>query len=823
MRVITRNVFSTSLLYTALISALGLKPVIAQESDAETNKGTVDEIETIIVTSSKRTKSLQDTPLSVSVTSQQVIEQAKIQDISDLQALVPSLRVTQANVSANTTFSIRGFGNGANNAGIEPSVGVFVDGVYRSRAGSQIVDLPRLERIEVLRGPQSTLFGKNASAGVISVVTAKPSYDAEGKIEFGIGNYNQKLIKGYYSQGVSDNFAVAVSGGINKRDGFSDSLTGLSQLNDRDRWNARVQALYEPTNSVSFRFIADHSEIDEVCCTVANVINGPTALAIQALGGEILSDETPFSYKSALNKDPSNIINDGGWSLQADVEYDDFSLTSISAYRTTDLNTSTDDDFTSLDLLQGEGAFSTNTLTQEFRLTSKETDTLEWMIGAYYFEEKVTRAESLIIGNDLRPYFDVQIDAILGAAGVVIPGGLLGVVENLTGNEPGSFFRPNSHISTDYEQNNTAYSIFATFDYHLFEQLTATFGMNYTDDEKKVEINQRLNEDLFSSFNAETINGGIINAVLPGTLPLVQGFQFSPPFLDFPNVTESGKSADSKATWTVRLAYELNRNWNFYGSAATGFKASSWNLSRDSLPNSVDQPSLEANGLTQVNQRYGSRFARPEESTVYELGIKGLFSNASLNIAIFDQSIEGFQSSTYTGSGFILANAGKQSTKGLEIDAVYSVTDSLMLSFSGTFLEPIYDSFTGGYGINGPIDLSGTKPVGIHEQSVNISGVYDFEINDEIFGYVRFGYLWESPTRVAINTPSTIRREVNMLNASIGLDFGNGIGLQIWGRNLTSDEYFQSAFPGVIQEGTFNAYPNQPKTFGLSITYDWSE
>ncbi|MBU3004635.1 TonB-dependent receptor [Paraglaciecola arctica] len=818
------NTISRSVI-VALV-ACSAQLALAQET-VSTNTGSVDEdkedIETILVTANKRLQSLKDTPIAVTVTNQQTIEQSKVLDIKDLQAVVPSLRVSQLNFAANTNFSIRGFGNGSNNVGIEPSVGVFIDGVYRSRAGSQISDLPKLERVEVLRGPQSTLFGKNASAGVISIITGKPSFDPEAKVELAVGNYNQRLINGYYSAGLSDTVAVAVSGGVNKRDGYTDSLSGLSAVNDKDRWNVRAQAIYEPSDDLRFRFIADYNEIDEICCTTTNIVNGPTSLIIQALGGQTLDDQTPFSYESALNQDSLTKIEDGGLSLQVDKEFDGFSLTSISAYRVSDLETSSDDDHTSLDIILGSGIFGTETFTQEIRLTSDNSDKFEWMLGAFYFDEEVTRTGDLIFGEFLRPYFDTQIAAVLGAAGVVIPGGLLGTVEALTGNAPGSFFGPNTYITTDYIQDNQAYSLFATFDYHISENLTATVGLNYTDDEKDLQITQLLNDDVMSSFDAATVNGGIINTVLPGTVPLIQAFQFVPPFLDFPNSVESGRSSDSDTTWTARLAYKLNDSWNIYGSAATGFKATSWNLSRDSRPFATDQAALEAAGLTQVNQNYGTRYAGPEQSKVYELGIKGGFKEGSLNIALFDQTIEGFQSSIFVGTGFVLANAGKQSTTGLEVEGSYFATDDLTLSFAGTFLDPKFDSFVGGLGVDGPEDLSGSKPAGVHEQSVNVSATYYFEPMSDILGYMRVGYLWESPTRIANNVPESIEREVSTFNASLGLEMENGLTIQVWARNLTNDEYFVGAYPALIQGGTFSGYPSQPRTFGISFSYAWAE
>ncbi len=154
-------------------------------------------IEEITVTAQKREQTLQEVPIAVTVVQAEDLERAQILDIKDLQSIVPSLRVTQLQTTGNTNFIIRGFGNGANNAGIEPSVGVFIDGVYRSRSASALADLPNLQRIEVLRGPQSTLFGKNASAGVISVVTAKPDLnDFGGSASVTVGEYDQVLVKG---------------------------------------------------------------------------------------------------------------------------------------------------------------------------------------------------------------------------------------------------------------------------------------------------------------------------------------------------------------------------------------------------------------------------------------------------------------------------------------------------------------------------------------------------------------------------------------------------------------------------------------------------
>ncbi|MDT0594842.1 TonB-dependent receptor [Glaciecola petra] len=796
----------------ALSIGLSSPSLFAQENETEEAEETGFEV--IMVTASKRTTGLQETPIAVSVTGAEDIEQTKVLDIQDLQTLVPTLRVTPLQRSTNTNFAIRGFGNGTNNTGIEPSVGVFIDGVYRSRAAAQIGDLPRLDQIEVLSGPQSTLFGKNASAGVISVRTQAPSYDFESRIEAGFGNYNQRLLKAYVTNGITDNVAYSLSGNINKRDGYTESVVGLEDINNRDRMSLRGQLLIEPSADSSIRFIADYSDIDENCCTVADVINGPTTAAVRALGGQVLDESDPFSYESAVNFTPNNKVEDSGVSMQIDVDYDTFALTSITAFRKNESSYIQDVDFTSLDILSETNSTKIDTFTQELRLTSTTDGDFSWMVGAFIFQEEVDTGDTLFYGTGTRPYFN--------ALGL---GDLLAGVEPLYGLAPGTFFGADQSINSQFIQDNDAYSFFVSLDYNLSENLTATLGASYTNDTKDVSI-ESINTEVLSSIDLvnQPTGLGVPLSLIPSLAPFIptlQGIQFLPPQLEFPNSVEDGNTDDSKSTWSIRLAYELNRNVNFFATAATGFKASSWNLSRDTRPFPSDQTALESAGLTLANQSFGTRFAGPEESTVYELGMKTRFENGAFNIVLFDQTIEGFQSSTFVGTGFVLANAGQQSTTGIEFDTLYRPTESIDLTFAGTLLDPVYDSFVGASGINGVIDLSGEKPAGIHERSFTAGITYNFDLSNGYYGYVRTDYLYESEVRLVSNVPESLTRATSMWNASAGLNLDNGVSLQVWVRNLNNDEFFQSSFPPPIQDGSFSAYPNQPRTFGLSVAYDF--
>ena len=216
-----------------------------------------------------------------------------------------------------------------------------------------------------------------------------------------------------------------------------------------------------------------------------------------------------------------------------------------------------------------------------------------------------------------------------------------------------------------------------------------------------------------------------------------------------------------------------------------------------------------------------TRFAGPEESTVYEIGLKGQWDTVSLNLAIFNQEIDGFQSNVFSGTGFNLVNAGKQSTDGVEVDLTWLPLDGLRVAFAATWLDPLYDSFENALGPEGITDLSGEKPAGIPELSTNTNLTYDFELFGG-YAYVRLEHVFEKEVQVIDNVPKSIAsREINMFNASAGISFDNGIELNLWGRNLNDDEYLLSAFPSVAQAGSFSGYPNQPRTYGLTLKYNF--
>ena len=406
---------SLSVGFTALVAGSGLTAMAQDDGEEEAKR-----LNTVTITATKREQTLQDVPVAVSVIDESVIEKAEILDLNDLQSVVPSLGFRTFQNSANANFTIRGFGNGANNIGIEPSVGIFIDGVYRSRAAASIGDLPNIERVEVLRGPQSTLFGKNASAGVVSVVTSKPQYELGGNVEASVGNFNLRRAKGYLTGGITDNLAFSIGGSINQRDGVADNLVDGAELNNRDRWNIRGELLLEPTDRQEWRLIVDADEIDEVCCIASNLVEGPTANIIRLIGGNV-DNATPFERGIFVNGTPNNTLENTGISLQGDIEFDGFTITTITAYRETDVVNNYDIDFTSANLAALDEAQQLETFSQELRVTSSGEGAFDWMVGAYYFDESAAVQNELLYGSDFRNFIDLGA-AFAGAAPADIPG-----------------------------------------------------------------------------------------------------------------------------------------------------------------------------------------------------------------------------------------------------------------------------------------------------------------------------------------------------------------------------------------------------------------
>ncbi len=865
----------------------------------------------IVVTATKREQTLQDVPVAVTVTTAETIERAQIRDIRDLSSVVPSLRVNQLQSSGNTNFYIRGFGNGANNAGIEPSVGLFVDGVYRSRSASMIGDLPDVQRIEVLRGPQSTLFGKNASAGIISIVTKAPQFKFGGNVEASYGNYNAVVLKGVVTGPLSETVAASLAAGYNRRDGYVTDLNTGSKVNARNRYFVRGQLLFEPSSDLKVRLIGDYSKIDEVCCAVVNLRRSAASGAIIALGGKLTDPTTPFADVTYNNFDSTNKIDNWGLSGQIDANLGPVKLTSITAYRKSHSITNQDSDFTSFDLL-GKNAADVNidTFTQELRFSSNWDGPFSVLAGAFYFNEKVNQTGAIDYGTGFRSFANLSIQQASGGA-LNVGGGAFGsdletTFGTLEGNPTkytGQFFKAGRVFTENANLKDEAFTLFAQADFKVMDRLTFTGGVSYTHDKKDFVTND-VSSEAFSAIdldaaayapfrNALIKNGAIaqqvgtalglgrsasvaeITAFATGTsaagaagatayatqiVPGATAFananqnnpaanplaglkgplQLVPPFLNVPNALETGKLSDGHWNWTARLAFDVTEGVNAYLSFATGYKAASVNLSRDSRPTAADLTSISTNAayaaLRLTNLGSGSRYALPEESTVYEAGVKAKWATGNVNIAVFKQTIKGFQSNIFTGTGFFLANAGKQSVRGVEFEGNFKPIPELTLSLAMTYLDPKYDEFK----LSAFGDLSGTMPAGV-TQFATVLGMqwnHEFGNGDRLILHADYrhedkfrlveglpGLVVKNSAGVVTSTAAALQaatdfaQTINNVDASITYALGSGPEFTIWGRNVLNKRTILQIFDSPAQSGSISGYPSEPRTYGVSARY----
>ena len=777
----------------------------------------------IIVTATKRPQTLQDVPVSVAVTSQQTIERAQIRDLGDLQSVVPSLKVKQTTSVADSNFYIRGFGNGAGNVGIEGSVGVFIDGVYRSRSASSLNDLPDVERIEVLRGPQSTLFGKNVSAGAINIVTRRPQFKPGGSAEVTLGNYGQVVTKGTITGPLGKTVALRLSGNLNDREGTLRNLATGTRLNNRDRYSVRGDLLWTPTSQLAVRIIADFNKIQEVCCGGVQLLNGPTTQFITAprpfgLGAPAGDPERKFNRETAANIDPFNKIVGKGISGEIDYEFGGAKLTSITAYRDQVSDESQDIDSSSADLANRVDHLRTKTLTQELRLASDGKGRFNWLVGAFYDHENLRTSRTVNFGRDIRAFVDA------------LTGGNIGLLERLQGYVtpsivPGrTYFQPGVAIVAPFTLKQDSYSLFGQADYKVTDALTLTGGLAYLSDRKASTSNVVL-YDKFSLLNLQNVPQLPFISVPANAFAALNPVQFfyrdvpthGP--VNYPNANESGVLKGHKLTYLARAQYKFGRV-NAYISYSTGWKAGAFNLSTDArAPN---------NGV--------GRTANPEGVTLYEAGLKTNFRGGFVNLAVFHQAIKGFQSNAYTGTGYSLVNAGKESVKGFEIDAAARPLPWLALTGAVTYLDAKYNSFTRAPCVafdtiqcpQDPTtraippfrDLSGQRPAGIPKWNTSTSATISQKFGNGLSAFLRGEYDYSSKTLLTETTPASVGTYgVHNVNASLGIA-SEPLGVQalFWARNLTNTNTIVLSFPTVAQDGSFTGFLGEPRTYGVTLS-----
>jgi iron complex outermembrane receptor protein len=384
----------------------------------------------IIVTATRRNEALSDIPMAVSAVTAETLENSGATDIRQLTQVSPSLLVSSTSSEAGAGVArIRGIGTVGDNPGLESSVGVFIDGVYRSRTGVGLTELGQVDRIEVLRGPQGTLFGRNTSAGLISIITAQPRFQTSVYGQADVGNYNFRRFELGATGAITDTIAARLDGVFVKRDGFLKDVISGRDVNDRDRWLLRGQLLYQPSDDLSFRLIGDYSKRNEECCAApylpafdvvadgsGGVTHQPSSIAgLERAMGAVINDD-PFDRKVSITPGRSyrSDVKDGGLSGELNYDLGGAELTSITAYRYNKYTRGQDADFNNLDILYRDddgSAFNRfKTFSQEIRVQGTTfNNRLDWLVGGYFANEKLRVRDNLAYGADYLRYANCLI------------------------------------------------------------------------------------------------------------------------------------------------------------------------------------------------------------------------------------------------------------------------------------------------------------------------------------------------------------------------------------------------------------------------------
>jgi outer membrane receptor protein involved in Fe transport len=835
---------------TALIMSLHAASSFAQSAGATapqrpapTTADAPRSVDEIVVTAQKRTENLQNVPIVVTTVSHQLLQDSGVKDIKDLALLAPGLLVTSTSSEASTTARIRGIGTVGDNAGLESSVGIVIDGVYRPRNGVGFGDLGNVDRIEVLKGPQGTLFGKSATAGVINIITAAPKNTFGLDAELEGGNYGaiggSAEITGPI---VKDKLSASLYFADRQRDGFFDVDTGpgprtSTHDTNRDFYTIRGQLLFTPTDTLRFRAIADYSKRNEDCCiaviTRASQEPAPNLAnnIVAALGGNDGDPAHPYDRNAYANRPDGQHIKDRGVSLQADWDIGPGTLTSITAYRNWKTIAGFDADFSTADIdyLPPDDSNSTQfkTFSQELRYGGT-TGRLDYVIGGFYSHEKLRQNTSVLVGNDFTPYLSLLFSSLVPPH---IPNPTFlqtGLTFPLVG---GVNYTPGSGSVDRYRQTDDTYAIFTNETFHFSDALSLNLGGRYSIDRKN--LNQTSN-NIGGGAGCAAANTafGILNAVDPvDAAGLAQvNNTMCLPFLSpgYNNFTNHQRESEHVPTGTAKLVYRVNPQLLLYGSYARGYKAGGFNLDR--VQCTVGDPGCDIGSAAVITPIRDTRF-KAETNNAFEIGEKATLFDRKLlfNVAGFYQSYNNFQLNTFNGLTFVVASIPKVISKGIDADFVWFAAPKLTFQGGVTIADTRYH-------LNGDqlADLQHETGYlgGRHSRlslaplvSASLSGTYTQPIGEDYQVRFNMGAKYSSKYNTGSDLdPGKEQKGYVLANARLGFGPRNGRwAIEAWSENLFNTNYKQVAFDSAFQNvptnatGVLDAFLGAPRTFGGTL------
>ncbi|WP_333606110.1 TonB-dependent receptor [Novosphingobium sp.] len=781
-----------------LLSTLCASTVaFAEEGPAATLTEEAEAPGSIVITARRRTENAQSVPVSLSVVGPETLDRTYTVNTNLLSQLVPTLNYSSAN-PRNTAFTIRGLGSSVvavsqANDGLEPGVGFYVDQVYHARPATAAFDFTDIEQIEVLRGPQGTLFGKNTTAGAINITTKKPSFDfgADAELSYGSRNFVQAkaAITGPL---IGDVLAFRLSGSITRQDGYIDNIARGEKQNNVHNDAIRGQLLFRPSSDFSLRLIGDWSNFKNNCCAQVFVRVAPTlkptaqqyaALAANAPGGAYVPPSTNPYDRITSNDAPLGVdTQEGGVSAIADWTVDSATITSVSAWRFWKWDAANDRDYTGLHIQTTQHIPSRqDQYSQEFRIASNTPGSIDYVAGLYYFQQK-------IVGHPISIYGPLATYWLLPAGR---PANLLDGYQ--------------TNGTTDFRTDS--YGVFGEVTWRPLPRLSITGGIRYTYEEKDGLYDVRAFGGLTTGLTSSLISDK--NSILRT--------QFY-----------TAHIGDGSASGRANITYNLTNDVMAYASIARGEKSGGINMS--GLPVYGSGVPGHANG----DPILGTATVRPEKNTTWEGGFKTSWfdKRVTFNIDAYYTRVTDFQANVVDNAAVIalrsyLANIPKVTVKGVEFDAAARVGSYLTLRASGVYSDGKYASYP-----NGPCpieltgssttrcNLSGKALAGLPKWSGSVGGEYAHPMAlGSLDGDVFLRADASAKTRIsgdATGSAYTVIKGYALVNASIGYRTRHW-ELAVFARNLFDKDYMQNVTVQAGNSGLIVGTPSEPRLIGATL------
>ena len=718
-------------------------------------------------------------------------------------------------MSSTTTVRIRGIGTVADNPGLEDAVGIYIDGVYRPRNGVGFNNLGELSDVEVLKGPQGTLFGKNTVAGVVQITTARPSFTFGGQVEATVQNYNGWGVAASVTGPlVADKLAARLYFSDNSRDGYvpviSTSGHPLPNQYDDHVYTFRGQLLFKPADDFDVNVIGDYSKRNDHCCAAVGFQNGfPATLQNEVFPGTLIDPVTKSNTTAILNSSDLEHVQDWGVSAQANWTtpwLQGAKLVSITAYRDWRDLTEGDSDYTGADLVDNPGT------TQEFRQFSEElryngdAGPVSWQVGAFYSHETLDVFAPLNWGTDLGTYLNVLTNGLI----------------SLYKNPPSGAFPAGQGTDDAYHQSEHSFSVYTQDDYHVTDRLTFTGGVRFTSEHKSLATAYNITDDSGTCAFFESILGTATPKLLCLANPAFKGLDTRQAF------------TENTVTGTAKISYKITDAAMVYGSYSRGNLVGGFNLAEVTTNNNQSN-------TPETDTRFPA-----ENVNAFEVGTKLQFLQRQLLVTseLFYQKYSNFQLNAYTGTEFLEQTIPDARTEGVEMDAYWRATPGLTLNAGVTYADTIYPNSAAnqaalGNNVPGSPLYQMTDLFRLPGSHLSFAPLWSL-VGGIIYSRPILNDLkWTSSLDVKYQSSYNTGSDHDPVKTQPGyalVDGRLGIGaadskwvLEVWATNLFNQHYGQAAFDGVVQTfsvpqpgsdsslNNYDYFPGQPRFWGMTV------